>query len=192
MDLREFEFRNQPWFDQDNFQGFNEAIPMKTMVIHCFDPRAAEIPNAVAEHFGNEVFPGENILDEDGNRVGHTRTLFPLTNAGGRAVDALQAVATMDYLFHFETVVVVHHSFCGATAFKPDQLITRYRDEHNVDVSDVFNRDSLTIPHFDESIKYDLDLLRSHPAVPKSTKLFGFFYEMNTGKITEIARDVPA
>jgi carbonic anhydrase len=192
MDLSEYEFRTQPWFDQDNFQGFNEAIPMKTMVIHCFDPRAADIPGAVAEHFGDEVFPGENILDEDGNRVGHTRTLFSIATAGGRAVDALQTIATMDYLFHFENFVVVHHSFCGATAFRPDQLINRYRDEHNVDISDVFSQDSLAIQNFDESIKYDLDLLRGHAAVPKSTKLFGFFYEMNSGKLIEIARDVPA
>jgi len=45
----EFEFRTQPWFDQSwfdrsNFQGFSKFIPMKTIVIHCFDPRASEIP----------------------------------------------------------------------------------------------------------------------------------------------------
>jgi carbonic anhydrase len=50
----EFEFRTQPWFDQDNFQGFNTAIPMKTMVICCFDPRASEAPKVVADHFGEE------------------------------------------------------------------------------------------------------------------------------------------
>ncbi|MGR3866985.1 carbonic anhydrase [Streptomyces graminifolii] len=192
MDFTPYEFRNQPWFDEENFQGFNEAIPMKTMVIHCFDPRAAEIPTAVAKHFGDEVFPGENVLDEEGNRVGHTRTLFPLTNAGGRAVDALQAVATMDYLFRFKTVAVVHHSFCGATAFQPDQLLSRYRNEHGVDLSDTFPKESLSIPHFDESIKHDLALLRSHPAVPKETRLFGFFYEMNKGELIEVARDIPA
>ncbi|MFJ9346429.1 carbonic anhydrase [Streptomyces sp. NPDC101237] len=192
MDFTPYEFRNQPWFDQENFQGFNEVIPMKTMVVHCFDPRAAEIPEAVAQHFEDEVFPGENVLDEEGNRVGHTRTLFPLTNAGGRAVDALQAVATMDYLFRFKTVAVVHHSFCGATAFGPDQIIDRYRDEHGVDISEAFARESLSIAHFDESVKHDLALLRSHPAVPKETRLFGFFYEINTGELVEIARDVPA
>ena len=30
---------------------------MKTLVIHCFDPRAAEIPQKVAEYFGDEVYP---------------------------------------------------------------------------------------------------------------------------------------
>jgi carbonic anhydrase len=81
----DYEYRKQPGFDMNTFEGANQAIPMKTLVIHCFDPRAVEIPQAVAEYFGDEVYPGENILDESGNRVGHTWTLFTETNAGGRA-----------------------------------------------------------------------------------------------------------
>jgi hypothetical protein len=61
---------------------------MKTLMIHCFDPRAAEIPQ-VAEYFWDEVYPGENILGEAGSRVGNTRTLFAEANAGGRAASAL-------------------------------------------------------------------------------------------------------
>jgi carbonic anhydrase len=69
---------------------------MKTLVIYCFAPRAAEIPRAVAKYLGDEVYPGENILDGSGNRTGHTRTLFTETNAGGRAAFALESVAAMD------------------------------------------------------------------------------------------------
>ncbi|WP_321470564.1 hypothetical protein [uncultured Paludibaculum sp.] len=190
--FNEFEFRKQPWFDQTKFQGFNSVIPMKTIVIHCFDPRATEIPQAVAKYFGDEVYPGENILDQAGNRVGSTRTLFVLTNAGGRALGALQSIATMDYLFAYEKVVVVHHSFCGATALTPEVLIDRFRDQHHADISNMFDHDSLSIPHFEESVKYDLELLRASPAVPKHIKLYGFFYEINSGKLIEIAQDVPA
>lgn len=187
----EFEFRTQPWFDQSKFQGFNQLIPMKTIVIHCFDPRAAEIPQAVAKHFGDEVYPGENILDEAGNRIGSTRTLFTLTNAGGRALGALQSIATMDYLFNYQNVVVVHHSFCGATALTPEILIDKFHNHHHTDISTMFDHDSLSIPHFENSIKYDVELLRSSPAVPKHIKLYGFFYEINSGNLIEIARDVP-
>jgi carbonic anhydrase len=188
----EFEFRTQPWFDQANFQGFNKVIPMKTIVIHCFDPRAADIPRAVAKHFGDEVYPGENILDEAGNRVGSTRTLFVVTNGGGRASSALQSVATMKYLFHVQNVVVVHHSFCGMTALTPEMLIEHFTECCHTDISKLFDHDSLSISNFEESIKYDVKLLRNSPAVPKHVKLYGFFYEMNSGKLTEIARDIPA
>ena len=76
-----YEYKTQPGFDQSKFEGAKQAIPMKTFVIDCFDPRAAEIPQKVAEYFGDEVYPDENILDEAGNRVGNTRTLFAETNA---------------------------------------------------------------------------------------------------------------
>ena len=64
-----YEYREQPGFDMNTFEGANQAIPMKTLVIHCFDPRAVEIPQAVAEYFGDEVYPGEIITDENGIRV---------------------------------------------------------------------------------------------------------------------------
>jgi carbonic anhydrase len=192
----EFEFRTQPWFDpawfdRSRFQGFSHFIPMKTIVIHCFDPRASEIPQAVAAYFGDEVYPGENIVNEQGFRVGNTRTLFAVSNAGGRALSALQSIATMDYLFQVRKVAVVHHSFCGATAFTPDTLIGDFRDHHHADITTMFDHDSLAITNFEESIKHDVGLLRASPAVPKNIQLYGFFYEINAGQLTEVAKDVP-
>jgi carbonic anhydrase len=188
----EFEFRTQAWFDESDFHGFNQVIPMKTIVIHCFDPRASEIPQAVAAHFGDEVYPGENILDDAGNRVGHTRTLFAVSNAGGRALSALQSVATMDYLFDVRNVAVVHHSFCGATAFTPELLVDKFHAHHQTDIATMFDHDSLAISHFEDSIRHDIALLRASPAVPKRVNLYGFFYEINSGELTEVARDVGA
>jgi hypothetical protein len=34
----DYEYRKQPGFDMNTFEGANQAIPMKTLVIHCFDP----------------------------------------------------------------------------------------------------------------------------------------------------------
>lgn len=165
---------------------------MKTLVIHCFDPRAADIPQAVATHFGDEVYPGENIIDEAGNRAGHTRTLFGLANGGGRAASALDSIAIMDYLFHFSKIAVVHHSFCGETAYTPEQLIGRFHDHHHADIASLFDPDNLAILDYNESLNHDVALLRNSPAVPKHIEIYGFFYEMNSGTLTEITRDIPA
>ena len=186
-----YEYRTQPGFDQNKFEGANQAIPMKTLVIYSFDPRATEIPRAVAEHFGDEVYPGENILDKNGNRVGHTRTLFTETNAGGRAAFALESVAAMDYIFGVQNVVVVHHSFCGTTTYTPELLIEEFHDHHHADISKLFDRESVAIMDFEKSLRYDVALLRSSPAVPKNIKLYGFFFDINSGKLTEVVRDVP-
>jgi carbonic anhydrase len=161
-------------------------------VIYCFDPRAADIPQAVAAYLGDEVYPGENILDEAGNRVGSTRTLFTATNAGGRAAFALESVAAMDYLFNVKNVVVVHHSFCGTTTLTPELVVEEFHDHHHADISTLFDHDSLAIMDFEESLNYDIKLLRESPAVPKHIKLYGFFYEINSGKLIEVVRDIPA
>ena len=188
----EFETRRQPWFDEANFDGFNFAIPMKTLVIYCVDPRAADIPEAVAVHFGDEVYPGEVILDEAGNRVGSTRTLFTVTNGGGRAASALITVAEMDYLFHVQNVVVVHHSFCGTSLYMPERVFQKFHDDYHADITTLADRDSVAIADFEKSLQHDLELLRASPAVPKHVKLYGFFYEINSGKLIEVLRDVPA
>ncbi|WP_266183238.1 carbonic anhydrase [Dyella humicola] len=188
----DYEYRKLPGFDMNTFEGANQAIPMKTLVIYCFDPRASEIPRAVAEYLGGEVYPGENILDESGNRVGHTRTLFTETNAGGRAAFALESVAAMDYIFRIQNVVVVHHSFCGTTTLTPDLLIKAFHERHHADIATMFDHDSLAIMDFETSIKHDVALLRSSPAVPKHVKIYGFFYEISSDKLTEVVRDIPA
>lgn len=188
----EFETRTQPWFDESKFDGFNFAIPMKTLVVYCVDPRAADIPQAVAKYFGDEVYPGEMILDEAGNRVGSTRTIFVVTNGGGRAASALMTVAEMDYLFHVQNVVVVHHSFCGTSSYKPESVFKKFHDRYHADIEPLFDHDSVAILDFEKSLQHDLELLRSSPAVPKHVKLYGFFYEINSGTLTEVVRDIPA
>ena len=34
-----YEYRKQPGFDMNTFEGANAAIPMKTLMIYCFTPR---------------------------------------------------------------------------------------------------------------------------------------------------------
>src|SRR6202046_5691507 len=144
----DYEYRKQPGFDMNTFEGANQAIPMKTLVIYCFDPRAAEIPQAVAEYFGDVVYPGKIITDKNGARVGSTRTLFTATNAGGRAAFALESIAAMDYIFSVKNVVVVHHSFCGTTTLTPELIVEEFHDHYHTDISTLFDHASLAIMDF--------------------------------------------
>ena len=98
----------------------------------------------------------------------------------------------MDYIFSVQNVVVVHHSFCGTTTLSPELLIEEFHDHHHADISTMFDHDSLAIMDFEELLNHDIKLLRESPAVPKHVKLYGFFYEISSGKLTEVVRDVPA
>ena len=120
-----FAFSASPSYDEAaTREAFSHAVPLKTLVIYCYDPRAVEMPAAVAKRLGDQVYPGEIVRDAAGKRVASTTTIFPVVVADGRAVDALRSITVAQHLFGIENVVVVHHSWCGATSFQADDIIS--------------------------------------------------------------------
>jgi carbonic anhydrase len=191
-DFSAFVYKNMPGYKEPAFrEAFSHAIPLKTVVIHCYDPRAADIPQAVAKHFG-EVFPGELILDDKGNRVGSSTNIAVVMVVGGRAAEALRSITMADFLFGIEKVVVVHHSLRASTTYTKCGLIEAFEHEHGTDLSHTYDDGSLTIDNFDDSIKYDVRLLRAAPGVPAELKIYGFFYNIDSGELIEVVRDIPA
>ena len=69
--------------------------------------------------------------------------------------------------------------------------IEEFDDDHHADFQRCLITIALPIMDFEQSLNYDIKLLRSSPAVPKHVKLYGFFYEMS-GALTEVVRDIPA
>lgn len=186
-----FAFSAQPSFDEaETRKAFSKAVPLQTLVIYCYDPRAAGIPNAVAKLFGDEVFPGDIILDSSGKRAAATTTIFPVIVAGGRAVDALRSITVAQHLFGLQNIVVVHHSHCGATSFTAEGIINAYEREHHVDISKLYDRSSICIADYEASLKHDTALVRSHAGTPKHVDIFGYFYDIDTGTLIEVVRDI--
>jgi carbonic anhydrase len=185
-----YAFSASPSFDEAaTREAFSRAVPLKTLVIYCYDPRAAEIPQAVAERLGDEVFPGQIIYDASGNRVASSTTMFPIIVAGGRAIDALRSITVAQHLFGIQNIVVVHHSHCGATTFTADGIIGAYKREHHPDISSLYDRGSICIEGYEASLKRDTARIRSHAGTPKHVNIFGFFYNIDTGVLTEVVRD---
>jgi carbonic anhydrase len=170
-------------------EAFSHAVPLTTLVIYCYDPRAAAIPNAVAELLDNEVFPGEVILDGFGKRVASSTTLFPVIVAGGRAIDALRSITVAQHLFGLKNVVVVHHSYCGATTFTPKGIIDAYKREQHADISNLYDPGSICIEDYEASLKRDTGLIRAHAGTPLHVNIFGNFYDIDTGALTEVVKD---
>jgi len=185
-----YAFSAKPWFNEaETREAFSHAVPLKTLVIFCYDPRAAEIPNAVAALFGDEVFPGQIMLDASGDRVASSTTMFPVIVAGGRAIDAMRSITVAQHLFGIQNVVVVHHSHCGATTFTADGIIGVYKHEHHADISELYERGSICIEDYEASLKRDAALIRSHAGTPKHVNIFGYFYNIDTGVLSEVVKD---
>jgi carbonic anhydrase len=187
----EFAFKTAPNFNEAEFRkAFAKAAPIRTVLIYCIDPRVGDIPDVVARQLG-EVFPGEIIRDTQGTRVGSTATMATVVVAAGRAVDAMRSISVAEYLFGLENIIVVHHSHCGATSFSADGIIDAYKHEHGSDISHVTDRGSMCIDDFEESLTYDVELIRTNPVTPKEVKISGFFYNIDTGQLTEVVSDPP-
>ena len=186
-----YAFSAQPSFDEAvTRKAFSQAVPLKTLVIYCYDPRAAEIPGAVAKLFGDEVFPGAIIVDGSGKRVASSTTIFPIIVAGGRAVDALRSITVAQHLFGIQNIVIVHHSYCGATTFTAAGIIDAYENEHHRDISKLYQQSSICISDYEASLKHDTALVRAHDGTPRHVNIFGYFYDIDTGALTEVARDI--
>jgi carbonic anhydrase len=168
---------------------FAKAVLLRTVVIYCYDPRAVGIPAAVAREFG-EVYPGNIVTDEQGKKVASTTTLFEVVVAGGRAVDALRSVTVAHHLFGIENIVVVHHTHCGATSFTADGIIDAFKREQGVDISDLYERDSICISDYVKSLQHDTRLLREAKGTPKHVNVYGYLYDIDTDELTQVAEDI--
>ncbi len=182
-------FSKQPDYDEPTFRKeFAKAMDLRTVVIYCFDPRVVGIPAAVAKEFG-EIHPGDVITDEQGNKVATTRSLFDVIVAGGRATDALRSVTVAQHLFGIENIVVVHHTYCGATSFTTDGIIDACKHEHDVDISDIYDRESISISDYVTSLQYDTRLMRESKGTPKNANIYGYLYDIDTEELTLLVED---
>jgi len=185
-----FAFSATPNFDEAaTREAFSHAVPLKTLVVYCYDPRAVEIPSAVAKLFG-EVFPGEIVRDAAGKRVASSTNVFPVVVAGGRAVDALRSITVAQHLFGIENIVVVHHSYCGATSFTARGIIGAWKREQHADISRLYERGSICIEDYAASLAHDTALIRAHAGTPRHVNIFGYFYDIDSGQLTEVVKDL--
>jgi carbonic anhydrase len=139
-----------------------------------------------------EVYPGEIVRDEQGKKIASTTTIFPVVVAGGRAVDALRSVTVAQHLFGIENIVVVHHTYCGATSFTADGIIEAYRREQGTDISSLYPRDSICISDYAASLRHDVRLLRSSAGTPRRVTIYGYMYDIDTETLSLVVEDEPA
>ena len=105
----------QPNFNERKTRSeFRKVIPnLKTVVVHCFDPRVTGIPAAVAKALPGQIYPGEvfEFVGDDGRKnIGSNTTILPVVVAGGRASASAQlSISVACHLFDIDNVVGSPH-----------------------------------------------------------------------------------
>jgi carbonic anhydrase len=190
MRLDQYVYSLQPGYrEPDIRKAFSHAVPLQTIVVYCYDPRAVGIPAALAKAWPDEVYPGELVLDAAGNKVGSQATIFPVVVAGGRAIDALRSIAIGQHLFGVRNIVIAHHTFCGTTSFTAAGITEAFQAEQGADISSVYDQESLAIPHFETSLAHDVNLVRQTKGIPQTVNIFGYLFNIDTDEFTPVVED---
>ena len=184
-----YAFSKQPGYHEPSVrEAFAKAVPLRTLVVYCYDPRAIGVPAAVARELG-EIYPGQIVTNAEGNKVASTTTLFEIVVAGGRAFDALRSVTVAQHLFGIENIVIVHHTHCGATSFTADGIINAHLHEHGRDISTLYPRESICIDDYVTSLKHDTRLVRVSDGTPPHVNIYGYVYDIDTEELSLVVED---
>lgn len=126
-----------------------------------------------------------------------------IRNAGGRASDdAIRSLVISYKLLGTSEWFVIHHTNCGMETFTDEvmrnllasSLKTASLDEtgfHDIGEGPGSSEgnyiDWLTIKDLAESVREDVNRIRSHPLVPSEIPVYGYIYDCSSGKLNEVS-----
>jgi carbonic anhydrase len=131
-----------------------------------------------------------------------------IRNAGGRASDdAIRSLVISHKLLGTNEWFVIHHTDCGMETFTNDimsDLLAKSLDTARIDASgwhDVGQGPGspegkyinwLTIKTQADSVLEDVLRIRNHNLVPASIPIYGFVYDVKSGKLVEVPEAMAA
>lgn len=131
-----------------------------------------------------------------------------IRNAGGRASDdAIRSLVISYKLLGTREWFVIHHTNCGMEFFT-DEVIrgllksslktaaldaSGFRDVGpGPGASEGDYIDWLTIKNQEQSVVEDVRRIRNHPLVPRDIPIYGFIYDVGTGRLNEVKEAMAA
>lgn len=125
-----------------------------------------------------------------------------IRNAGGRASeDAIRSLVISYKLLGTREWFVIHHTNCGMETFTDEVmrgLLSKSLKTSTVDASGWHDTGKgsgskeaafvnwLTIGDQAESVCADVQRIRAHPLVPRDIPVYGYIYDVKTGRLVEV------
>jgi carbonic anhydrase len=106
-----------------------------------------------------------------------------IRNAGGRADEsAIRSLIISQKLLGTREVLVIHHTDCGMLTFTNDDLRGKLQAETGKDV----DIDFLPFPDLEQSVRDDVQAIKSSPFIAEDITVTGFVYDVKTGKLERV------
>jgi len=111
-----------------------------------------------------------------------------IRNAGGRAQEAIRSLAISHELLGTREIAVIHHTNCGMLTFQNEDIRSRLGANLGEEAGAVAAEiDFLPFGDVDQSVRDDVSAIRSSPLIPETIPVRGFVYEVETGRLREVA-----
>ena len=108
-----------------------------------------------------------------------------IRNAGGRASDdAIRSLVISYKLLDTREFLVIHHDDCGMLTHTNEQIREILRRDLNADASGI---DFLPFSDLDESVREDVQTIRSSPLIADDIEVRGFVYDVKSGRLREVS-----
>jgi carbonic anhydrase len=107
-----------------------------------------------------------------------------IRNAGGVVSDdALRSLAISQNLLGTEEIVLIHHTDCGMLTFTDDE----FADKLERETGERPEWRAHAFGDLEQSVRDSIERIRRSPFVPRTDKLRGFVYEVETGRLREVS-----
>ena len=107
-----------------------------------------------------------------------------IRNAGGVITDdEIRSLAISQRLLGTREIILIHHTDCGMLTFTDDELKQQIQEEAGIK------------PHFpmesfsdlEEDVRQSIARIQASPFIPNKDSVRGFVYEVQTGRLREVA-----
>jgi carbonic anhydrase len=107
-----------------------------------------------------------------------------IRNAGGVvSEDAIRSLAISQHLLGTEEIVLVHHTDCGMQTIDDEEFADRLESETG-------SRPEWRAHAFedlDENVRDGIQAIKDSPFVPRTDRVRGFVYEVESGRLREVS-----
>ncbi|KAF9110886.1 hypothetical protein BGX27_005754 [Mortierella sp. AM989] len=106
-----------------------------------------------------------------------------IRNAGGRTPEALRSLIISEQLLGTDTIIVAQHTDCGMLTFENEDIHAIIHKNLGADASHI---DFLPFPKLEQNVRDDVAFLRNNPLIPKSVNIYGYVFDVATGRLVPI------
>jgi carbonic anhydrase len=107
-----------------------------------------------------------------------------IRNAGGIATDdAIRSLIISHELLGTQEFMVINHTGCGMLTFTDEDLREKLKEKYKANANGL---NFHSFQNLEQNVKDQVDKIKSTPFLPKDIPVYGFIYNVKTGKLAKV------